>query len=198
MVATAVRVMEATGETGFSVRKVGAEMGCDPMAILYHFKSKEGLHRAMADWLTAQLRPVPAALPWDARLRALAMQYRQLALQYRGTFGLMLRFVNTGVSDFAHIEAVYGAICDAGVPEAEVPAVVLSWYAAVYGLAAGETGGMIRPATQAEQDEVAALPDADYPLLKRFMPRFASLDSGAVFEAALGMLHAGIRVRAGQ
>ncbi len=48
MVAAALELMEAGGEVGFTLRKLGVRVGCDPMSILYHFKSKEGLYRAMA------------------------------------------------------------------------------------------------------------------------------------------------------
>ena len=51
IVETAVSLMEEVGEAAFSVRKLGGRVGCDPMAILYHFKNKDGMYRAMADAL---------------------------------------------------------------------------------------------------------------------------------------------------
>ena len=48
LVIAAVTLMEEAGDSGFSLRKLGERVGCDPMAVLYHFKSKEGLLRAMA------------------------------------------------------------------------------------------------------------------------------------------------------
>ena len=50
LVIAAVTLMEEAGDSGFSLRKLGERVGCDPMAVLYHFKSKEGLLRAMADF----------------------------------------------------------------------------------------------------------------------------------------------------
>ncbi|MBN3785001.1 TetR family transcriptional regulator, partial [Burkholderia sp. Ac-20345] len=82
IVAAALALLEDVGEAAFSVRKLAQSVGCDPMSVLYHFKSKEGLSRAIANALSRSLVPVDAALPWRERLRDLARQYRALALRY--------------------------------------------------------------------------------------------------------------------
>lgn len=188
----AIALMEEAGEGGFSLRKLGDRVGCDPMAILYHFKTKEGLLRAMADALTASLQPVDEARPWDERLRDHARQYRKLALDYPRTFGLMQKFLNTGVSDFAHIEMVHRALVEAGVAGEDAPAVCLAWYASVIGLSMGEIGGLIRPATEMQAQEIAQLPQAAFPLLRALASSYRKLDPEAVFEIASDILVQGI------
>ena len=42
-------MFDAQGESGFSVRKLGSQMGVDPMTVLHHFKSKDELLRRIAD-----------------------------------------------------------------------------------------------------------------------------------------------------
>lgn len=195
LVAAAVQLMEAAGDSGFSLRKLGEQVGCDPMAVLYHFKSKEGLQRAMADWLNARLLPANTALPWAGRLAGLAGQYRRLALQYPHTFRLMQRFLNTGTADYVHIEMVYQALQEAGLPEAEMPAACVGWYAAVYGLILGEIGGLIRRATAPEVAELEQWPLPELPLLRRLMPRFTELDTTAVFDLMIDTLHTGLAQR---
>ena len=68
LVIAAVTLMEEAGDSGFSLRKLGERVGCDPMAVLYHFKSKEGLLRAMADYLTGRIQAVDTDLSWTERL----------------------------------------------------------------------------------------------------------------------------------
>lgn len=189
----AIGLMEETGETGFSVRKLGERVGCDPMAILYHFKNKDGLFRAMADALTAQLEAVGDDQPWDARLLEHAHQYRAMALKRPNTFSLTQRFLNTGASDFAHIEMVHGALSDAGVPDEIAPAVCLAWYASMIGLCMGEIGGLIRHASAADAQEVEQLPPSDYPRIRQFIPFYRSLKTDSVFEIANTILIQGIR-----
>lgn len=193
IVDAAVALMEEAGESGFSLRKLGERVGCDPMAILYHFKSRDGLFRAMADALTARLEPVDESRPWHERLRDHARQYRALALGHPHTFGLTQKFLNTGVSDFAHIEMVHRALAEAGIPDADAPAVCLAWYAGVIGICMGEIGGLIRPATEAEIREIGQLPAARFPRLNALAPAYRSLDPQAVFEIANDMLIRGIR-----
>lgn len=192
LVETAIALMESAQESGFSLRKLGERANCDPMALLYHFKSKDGLQRAMADWLTARLQAVDDSLPWQDRLRNLASQYRQLALAYPQTFGLLQRFLHTGLADFLHIEMVYQALSQAGVPAQRLPAVCLGWYATVYGLSMAEIGGLIRQATPEEIEDIARLPAEHYPLTRQIAPQLGLIDPEQVFFTALDALHAGI------
>lgn len=184
VVEAAVGLMESAGESAFSLRKLGELVGCDPMAVLYHFKSKEGLLRAMADWLTARLQPVNEAQPWQDRLRDLAAQYRRLALGYPHTFSLMQRFLNTGISDYRHIEMVYRALSEAGLDENVMPAVCVGWYSTVYGLSMAEIGGLIRTPTNDQVGELDQMLSQEYPIMRRLLPHFAELDPKRVFTIA--------------
>ena len=196
IVEAAVALMEEVGEEGFTLRKLGDRVGCDPMAVLYHFKSKQGLHRAMAEWLTARLAPVEADAPWDARLRGLADRHRELALAYPATFGLMPRFLNTGLSDYRHTETVFRALEDAGIGEADIPAVCLGWYASVIGLAMGEVGGLLQPATAEELAEIERLPEDAFALTRRFAGFYRDLEAGRVHARTVDLLIDGIRRQA--
>ncbi|MGU7770935.1 TetR/AcrR family transcriptional regulator [Burkholderia sp. MR1-5-21] len=192
IVAAALSLLEDVGETAFSVRKLAQAVGCDPMSVLYHFKSKEGLSRAIANALSRSLVPVDESLPWRERLRDLARQYRALALRYPAAFALLQRHVSTGPADLAHVETVHRALADAGIAHAALPCVCVGWYASVIGLAAAEAGGLTRPANDVELAEMAALSDADQPLVKSAAPRYARLDPAAVHDTMLEILLDGI------
>ncbi|MFC0217623.1 TetR/AcrR family transcriptional regulator [Pseudochelatococcus lubricantis] len=192
----AIELMEAAGEAGFTLRKLGARVGCDPMSILYHFKSKEGLFRAMADQLEAQIRPAPEDQPWRGRLRHLADQYRSLALRFPHSFRLMQRFPHTGIADYGHVEMVHRALKEAGIADRDIPGICLGWYTCITGLAMGEVGGLIRPATDEDALEIDQLPDASYPLLKRLLPRYRDLAPNAVHALTIELLLDGIVVHA--
>lgn len=192
IVAAAVAVQEEVGTEGFSVRKVAGRVGCDPMAVLYHLGSREGLERAMADHLNARLSPPDPAAPWRERLTDLALQYRELALRFPRTFPLLLRFWITGPADYRHAETVYRALTDAGLPDADVVDVCCGWYAAVLGLAASEAGGMLRPGTPEELAEVRRLPVDGFPRTTALYPLLAAQRPGAVYARTVELLHDGI------
>ncbi|KWC73360.1 TetR family transcriptional regulator [Burkholderia cepacia] len=196
IVAAALALLEDVGEAAFSVRKLAQSVGCDPMSVLYHFKSKEGLSRAIANALSRSLVPADATLPWRERLRDLARQYRALALRYPAAFALLQRHMSTGPADLAHIEAVHRALADAGIPRAALPSVCVGWYASVIGLAAAEAGGLTRAANDVELAEMAALSDAAHPLVKAAAPLYAQLDPAAVHDTMLDVLLDGIEKQA--
>ncbi len=194
----AVTLMEEAGDSGFSLRKLGERVGCDPMAVLYHFKSKEGLLRAMADYLTSRIQAVDTELAWAERLYELARQYRELALNHPQTFRQMQRFLNTGKADYRVLEQVYRALRDAGLSDAEIPAGCVGWYAALYGLIQGELGGLIRPVTEEELNELEQWPAEDVPMLRQILPRFVHLQSEQVFKMMMELIHDGLIAHAGK
>ncbi|KWO55415.1 TetR/AcrR family transcriptional regulator [Burkholderia territorii] len=192
IVAAALALLEEVGEAAFSVRKLAQSVGCDPMSVLYHFKSKEGLSRAIANALSRSLVPVDPSLPWRERLRNLARQYRALALRHRAAFALLQRHMSTGPADLAHIETVHRALADAGIARSALPSLCVGWYATVIGLAAAEAGGLTRPANEVELAEMNALSDTAHPLVKSAAPLYAQLDPAAVHDTMLDVLHDGI------
>lgn len=198
LVIAAVTLMEEAGDSGFSLRKLGERVGCDPMAVLYHFKSKDGLLRAMADYLTGRIQAVDAGLSWTERLYELARQYRELALGHPQTFQQMQRFLNTGKADYLVLEQVYRALRDGGLSDAEIPAACVGWYAALYGLIQGELGGLIRPVTEEELNELEQWPAEDVPMLRQILPRFVHLQSEQVFKMMMELIHDGLIAHAGK
>jgi AcrR family transcriptional regulator len=188
----AIGLLEEGGEAGFSLRKVGQRVGCDPMTVLYHFGSKEGLERAMADALNAELKPVARDRPWRERLADLAFQYQALAARYPRTFPLLQRFWVTGPADYRHAEMIYEALGDAGFADEQMVDICFGWYAGVLGLAAAEAGGLLKPAGPDHLAEVAVLPDADFPITKRLVPAFEAQTAGRAYARMVEVILDGI------
>lgn len=197
MVQGAIALMEESGDEGFSLRKLAQRLACDPMALIYHFGSKEGLERAMADALNAELAPAAASLPWRTRLADLASQYRRVAVRYPRTFPLLQRFWVTGPADYVHAETIYAAFAEAGFTGADLVDACFGWYAAILGLAAAEAGGLLRPAGPAELAEVEALPAEAFPLTKQLLPAFRAQEAGRAYALAVESLIDGLARRAG-
>ena len=192
IVKAALVLMEEEGPDAFSVRKLGAKFGCDPMAVLYHFKSKNGVERAMADAINAEITPVDPTASWRARLTDLAFQYRGLALKYPQTFPLLMRFWITGPADYRHAEMIYQALADAGLNDRQMVDTCFGWYASLLGLAAAEVGGLLKPATPEIIAEIDRLPSADYPAMARLLTAFADQQSGRAYESMVETILDGI------
>jgi AcrR family transcriptional regulator len=191
----AVELMEQAGEAGFSLRKLGQRVGCDPMAVLYHFGSRQGLERAMADAINAELRPIGRDRPWRERLADLAHQYRELSQRYPRTFPLLQRFWVTGPADYAHAEMIYEALTDAGFEGARIVDLCFGWYAAVLGLAAAEAGGLLRTADAGQLAEIESLPADAFPITRSLLPIFAEQRAGRAYACMVEAMLDGIEAQ---
>jgi AcrR family transcriptional regulator len=189
----AVALLEQEGEAGFSVRKLAACVGCDPMAVLYHFGNKDGLERAIAEWLAGQIALEEADAPWDARLMALAMQYRALARRYPKSFPLLLRFWTTGPADLRLAELGYAALAEAGHSDVDVVDLCLGLYASILGLAAADAGGLLQAASPKAIRSLAELDPAQFPMTTRIMPSLGHQRDRDVFTFFAARLIAAVK-----
>lgn len=193
MVNAAIEFMEEVGDSNFSLRKLAFKIACDPMSLQYHFKSKKGLERAMAEELTRRISTISDASPWDERLQHLAYQYREIALAYPNTFKLMQQFWSTGLADYIRAEYVCQALTDAGCNDNQVTSFCLGYYACIIGLAASEAGGLLRPADETDVQDIENLPDQGFELTKKLAPAFQAVESGQVFAYTVNLFIEGIR-----
>lgn len=192
----AFKMLESEGEAGFSVRKLGAAMGVDPMTVLHHFHSKEELLRSIADKaLSCVALPLPST-DWRKDLLAVAEAYRDLARRHPNTFHLHFRFNATGPADHASSEVVYRAMRATGLPDAVAAGLGLAFYAFVLGFALAETEGLLAPLSAAEESELSDLDPLGYPATRAFIPAFKKLDAEIAFTHAFNAFITGIAARA--
>jgi len=71
--AMALALVDDIGRDKFSMRKLGAELGVDPMAVYRYFTEQEALFDGIAETLFAELDV--DSLPWRGSWRDLAEQY---------------------------------------------------------------------------------------------------------------------------
>ncbi len=103
-------MLSREGEANFSVRKLGLQIGVDPMTVLHHFGSKDELLRRIADRALATVElPIPSG-DWRSDLRKVAASYRDLAQRHPRLFHLHFRFHATGPADHVSSEVVYRAL----------------------------------------------------------------------------------------
>jgi len=181
----AFELLALEGEAGFSVRKLGARIGVDPMTVLHHFGSKNELLRHIADRALTTVTLPPPTDDWKSDLRKVADAYRDLAHRHPRLFHLHFRFHATGPADHASSEVVYRAMRRTGLTDSVAAGLGLAFYAFVLGYALAETEGLLRPITEDDEAELAALDPIACPATRALIPAFKSLDPDAAFEAAI-------------
>jgi AcrR family transcriptional regulator len=194
LVHAALLEIERAGLEGFSLRCAARAVGCDVASLSYHFGSKEGLERAVADRLQAEVEAPDRSLPWQARFIAMANTYREIAKRYPNAFALLLRFWTTGPSDLQVAEEWHQMLFDAEVPEEDIPALGFATYAAILGVCAGEIGGLLSKPSPEDLENIER--QDDLPLTKKLLPIFARLRDEEVFDAAITNIVSGIEAQA--
>jgi len=188
----------AEGEAGFSVRKLGAGIGIDPMTVLHHFQSREQLLREIADRALATVElPLPSG-DWRADLRRVGNAYRALARRYPRLFHLHFRYHATGPLDHASSEVVYRALRTTGLSDREAAGLGLAYYAFVLGFALAETEGLLAPLNAIEENELTRLDPLAYPATRALIPAFKSLDPDAAYDDAVSAFIDGVAQRTGR
>lgn len=188
----AFAMFDAQGESGFSVRKLGSQMGVDPMTVLHHFKSKDELLRRIADKALELVELPPPSGDWKIDLRRVASGYRELARRHPRLFHLHFRYHATGPADHASSEVVYRAMRDAGLPDDQAAGLGLAFYAFVLGFAQAEIGGLLQPLSPEEKLELLALDPGTAPATRALIPAFSALNPDTAFVAAIEAFITGI------
>ncbi|MBS0234487.1 MAG: TetR/AcrR family transcriptional regulator C-terminal domain-containing protein [Proteobacteria bacterium] len=193
LVEAALAEIERGGLEGFSLRCAARAIGCDVATLSYRFGSKQGLERAIADRLQGSIEAPARDLDWQTRFVETAKAYRRLARRYPNAFPLLLRFWTSGPQDLQLAEEWYQTLFDAGLTEANIPAVSFATYAAILGVCAGEIGGLIDKPSREMLDEIEE--QSGLPLIKKLLPHFHRLKDDDVFEAAVINIVAGIKAQ---
>jgi AcrR family transcriptional regulator len=87
---SALRIVDRDGVDGFSMRRLSNEVGRDPTVIYRHVPNKAALLDGVAEMVLGQLRVDTADPDWTGQLRAVAHDFRRLALQHPNVVPLLV------------------------------------------------------------------------------------------------------------
>jgi len=118
----ALAVVDRDGLEALSMRRLGSELGVDPMAIYHHVDGKDRLYDGIAELLWAEVaRPGPGDDPMRA-LRVLAHSLRDLFRRHPSAAPLILRWTRLSHAELKLYRAYLDTLSTGGVAE---PAAVL-------------------------------------------------------------------------
>ena len=83
IVDAACLIVERDGLAGLSMRKLGAELAVDPMAVYHHVADKRQLLALVTARTIGTMSPPDPAASWDSRVRQWAMSYWELVANHR-------------------------------------------------------------------------------------------------------------------
>ncbi len=116
IVDVACRIIERDGLAGLSMRKLGAELGVDPMAVYHHVAGKRELLALVTARTIGTMTPPDPTAPWDTRVRQWAMNYWEVVAKHRDLTLAGLADPEIAAGGLPSTESLVAAIADSGLP----------------------------------------------------------------------------------
>jgi len=199
IVTAALAEIDAKGLEALSMRRLGAALGVEAMALYHHFGSKGELLDGVMERLLAEAElPAPGSMPPLERLRTFVRTYRQIAIRHPQAFVLLaVRRFNTEAA-FELYERILVALDEAGFDAVHSARLfrLIGYYASGAGLA--------EIASRAQEPDATPVKLETFSDRQRF-PRVAAVarylrtsNLDAVFEFGLDLLFDEIRKQVGK
>jgi AcrR family transcriptional regulator len=174
IVSTALALVDRDGLSALSMRRLGAELGVDPMAVYYHIPNKQALLDAIVEAVMASIDlsvDNPAYSP-EERILGAARAYRAALLAHANAIPILLAHGPATPAAMRPVECLIGILRDAGLPPAEAFAGMQIIAAAVRG--AVGMGPVPEDAHQHAAEQIAdlfrQLPPDEFPNLLEALP----------------------------
>jgi AcrR family transcriptional regulator len=174
IVSTALELVDRDGLRALSMRRLGAELGVDPMAVYYHIPNKQALLDAIVEAVMAAIDlsvDNPADHP-EERILAAARAYRDTMLAHVNALPIMLAHGPATPAAMRPVERLIGILRDAGLPPAQAFAGMQILAAAVRGAVgmAPAPQDANPPAPEQIEAMLRLFPPSEFPNLLEAMP----------------------------
>ena len=120
LVAATIRIADAEGAAAVTMRRLGADLGVDPTAVYRHFRDKDELLQAAADWLVSgAYEGLELGGTWAEDLRSLALHVRRRYMEHPGLVVLVATARGPLQSEAAATERLLAILRDGGFSPVE-------------------------------------------------------------------------------
>jgi TetR/AcrR family transcriptional regulator, tetracycline repressor protein len=114
VLACALGIVDRDGLTALTMRRLGTELGVDPMAVYRHVGGKSGLYDGVVEHVFAQVDLPPRRGDWPGDLAAIARALRTTLLAHPSALSLLGTRPPATPASFRIIEAAVTVLLDAG------------------------------------------------------------------------------------
>jgi AcrR family transcriptional regulator len=201
VLAAALEIIDRDGAGGLSMRRLARAVNRDPAVLYRHAPNKAALLDGVAEIVLAQLKVDPADPDWAGQLRAVARDYRALALAHPHVVPLLVTrplaspLALRPLGTLRPLEDVLALLTRAGFDGPDA----LHIYRALFGFLHGHVLNELQELVDNpdETDDLLRLglhrlPISQFPLLRSLAPVLATYDGAAELERGLDILLAGL------
>jgi TetR/AcrR family tetracycline transcriptional repressor len=199
IVRAALTIVDRDGLAALSMRRLGAELGVDPMAAYYHIPNNEALLDAIVEAVMAEIDLASddqSASP-EERIMNAARAYRDVMLAHANALPIVLSRGPRTPEASRPVELLIGILRDAGLPPLRALAGMNAIAAAVRGTVGMAASGPLEPPSPAELARLAEeFSTEEFPYLREVFfcsPDFLGEDFDfGVRALARGLLESGV------
>jgi TetR/AcrR family tetracycline transcriptional repressor len=200
----ALKLADADGLDALTVRKLAQDLGVTPMALYWHFRSKDDLLEGMAEQIWGEIEVnVDPALPWWVQLRGGLESLLRVLRAHPSAPQLVLEHEKRNEAALRATEAALEILASAGFDPEHAAEIARSTLWTGITLVMSETGYKpeLSDDERAEfqrrnQIELAMLPAARYPQLVRCAAPMANCDPDFHYRLGVELFIAGVRAMA--
>ncbi len=133
IVEAALRVLDAEGMEGLSMRRVGEELGAGAASLYWHVRNKDELFQLIYERVTQEVAlPEPDPARWREQLNDLALQMRAVLTRHRDVGRLSFGRIPGGPTLALYTEWLFTLLKPVGIPDR-----VISYLGDLFGLYVG-------------------------------------------------------------
>ena len=201
IVATALRILEAEGPDGLSMRKVGAACGVRGPSLYWHFTNKDELLDEMVDAALGEVDAGDPDQPWIEQAATIARSLRAVLLAHPGLATIIPTRLALGPNALDKIEASIAAGRRAGFGARQAGAAYYAVTTFVIGFVLQERATPLAelggpdpdaPARREVVERMQALPGATHPNLVEMADEITDMQLDDLFEFCLHSLLQGL------
>ncbi|MER5876512.1 TetR/AcrR family transcriptional regulator [Streptomyces sp. NPDC001910] len=195
IVETALRMLREHGSAGFTARRLGLALDCDPSTLYRYFRGMDDLTLAIADALIGRaLRGWEPTGEWRADLRAMGLRIHAAYLAHPQAAQLTTSRVSGRANELAADEMVLELLRTAGFPLAHTVRIYHAFIDQTLAFAALDAASLALPSAALRADEAmwrstyARLPATTHPRIAEAAPLLATRMVTSAYPTALDML----------
>jgi TetR/AcrR family transcriptional regulator, tetracycline repressor protein len=192
----AVELIRHEGIEAFSMRKLAALLGVNPMAVYYYLPNKEAILQAVVEQAMVVL-PLPEAGDWQTAVRYAAEAYRHFAESQPELFIYMLTYHQSIPVAFSVDEYLATALVQTGLSAPDVVQVVYFVVNTIAGVTLSQINRL--PGHTRDMNDVyqafQTLPPEQFPTIHSLSQHLTPDSLRPDFEVAVAMLIAGVKAR---
>lgn len=202
IVEAALRVLDAEGLDGFSMRRIAEELDTGAASLYWHVGSKDGLLDLVFDRVIGEIQvPDPQPGRWRELLKETARTWRAVVLRHRDLIRVSLGRIPTGPNAMRCTEQVLAILRAGGLPDDLAVSGYLLFISTVNGFTLDEQGnagqaGPVPPSADAVGEYLASLPSDRFPNITATASQFAFADQDQRFELLIDLFVTGLAERA--